>query len=260
MSVLLAILGMLLVPGVVIFGLVALAGIKQLWEYEKGVKFRLGRYHSQMGPGLNYVIPFIEKWVRIDTRIFTVDIPNQDVITKDNIPANINAVIYFKVKNPEKSVLAVRDYHYAISKYAQTSLRNMAGEVTLDELLSQRDSIAKKLEQIVDEATNPWGLDVTGIELQDIQLPEMLRRTMAKQAEAEREKRAVIIKAEGEVAAAVNLSKAAAKYKNAEAALFLRTLETINHLSPEKSKTNIYAIPVEVLRAVEKYSEDGGGK
>lgn len=253
MSWLLGLASFLVLPLGFVF-LFALSGIRIIKEYERGVKFRLGRYVGMMNPGFNYVIPILEKWVRIDTRVFTVDIPTQEVITKDNIPATINAVIYFRVKNPDRAILAVRDYHYAIGKYAQTTLRNIVGEFSLDEVLSKRELIASRLEKIVDEATDPWGLDVTRIELQDINLPELLKRTMAKQAEAEREKRAVIIKAEGELEASINLAKAAKKFGESKSALYLRTLETINHLSPEDSQTNVYAIPVEALRAMEKFS------
>jgi regulator of protease activity HflC (stomatin/prohibitin superfamily) len=244
----------LFVAGIILF-FVFLGGIKIIKEYQRGVKFRLGRYNGIMTPGINYVIPFLETWVRLDTRVFTIDIPGQDVITKDNIPVNINAVVYYKVKNPEKAVMAVMDYNYAISKYSQTSLRNLSGEATLDELLSKREEIAKKLAEIVDVATDPWGLDVTMIELQDINLPSDLKRTMAKQAEAEREKRAIIIKALGELEASKNISDAARKLAKSPGSLYLRTLETINHLSPEESHTNVYAIPIEVLKAFEKYSE-----
>jgi regulator of protease activity HflC (stomatin/prohibitin superfamily) len=188
----------------------------------------------------------------VDTRVKTVDIPKQEVMTKDNVPVMINAVVYFMIDKPEKSVLEVRDVIYAVSKYAQTSLRNVTGQATLDELLSERQKIAEKLRELVDTTTEQWGVDVTAIELQDIELPENLKRTMAKQAEAEREKRAVIINSEGEVAAAQNIAKAAGRLYNTPGALHLRTLHTINDISSDKSETVIYAAPIEALRVLER--------
>ena len=234
-----------------------LSGIKVIMQYEKGIKFTLGHYSGLMHPGLNYVIPIFQSWIKVDTRVVTEDIPGQNVMTKDNIPVNINAVVYFRVVDPERAVLNVADYHYAISKYAQTSLRNVTGEVEMDELLTKRQEISKRLEKILDNAAKDWGLDVTMIELQDIDLPPQLKRVMARQAEAEREKRAIIIRAKGELQAAYNLAEAAKKFAISKPSLYLRTLETINKLSPEQSNTEIYAIPVEVLRMFEKLGGKG---
>jgi regulator of protease activity HflC (stomatin/prohibitin superfamily) len=185
-------------------------------------------------------------------RIKTIEIPKQEVMTRDNVPVNINAVLYFQVFDPERSVLDVKDVIYATSKYAQTALRNITGQATLDELLSERQKIADRLREIVDVATDPWGIKVTAIELQDIELPENLKRVMAKQAEAERAKRSVIINSEGEMMAAQNIANAADMLYGSPGALLLRTLRTVNDLSTEKSNTNIYALPVEILRSADR--------
>ncbi|MFH1126356.1 MAG: slipin family protein [Candidatus Altiarchaeota archaeon] len=229
--------------------------LKIINQYEKGVLFGFGEYKGTRDPGLNFLIPIYHDLVVVDTRIKTVDIPKQEVMTRDNVPVMINAVVYFKIEKPEKSVIEVRDVIYAVSKYAQTSLRNVTGQATLDELLSERQKIAEKLREIVDVTTDKWGVDVTAIELQDIELPESLKRTMAKQAEAEREKRAVIINSEGEVAAAENIAKAAKSLYAAPGALHLRTLHTINDLSSDKSGLVVYAMPIEVLRAIERLGD-----
>ncbi|MFH1836345.1 MAG: slipin family protein [Methanobacteriota archaeon] len=232
-----------------------IAFLKVINQYEQGVLFAFGKHVGIRNPGLNFLIPFYHDLRIVDTRIKTVDIPKQEVMTKDNVPVNINAVIYFRVKDPDKAILNVRDYFYAVSKYGQTSLRNVSGEASLDELLSERQKIAEELRLIVDEATDPWGIDVTGIELQDIELPENLKRTMAKQAEAEREKRAVIINSEGEVIAAENIAKAAKTLSKNSGALHLRTLHSINDLSSDNSQTTVYALPIELLRAVERIGD-----
>lgn len=229
--------------------------IRVINQYERGVLFGFGRYKGIRGPGLNLLVPIYHDLKVVDTRVKTVDIPKQEVMTKDNVPVNINAVIYFRVKDPEKAILHVKDYFYAVSKYGQTSLRNVAGEASLDELLSERQKIADELRKIVDEATDPWGIDVTAIELQDIELPENLKRVMAKQAEAEREKRGVIINSEGEVVASKNIAKAAKTLYSSSGALHLRTLHSINDLASDHSQTTVYAIPIEVLRAIERLGD-----
>ncbi len=229
-------------------------------EYEKGVLFRFGKYAGILEPGLHIIIPIYHSLAVVDMRVKTIDIPKQEVMTQDNVPVNLNAVIYFKVFNPENAILNIREYVYATSKYAQTSLRNVAGEVSLDELLSERQKIADKLREIVDVATDPWGIKVTAIELQDIELPENLKRTMAKQAEAEREKRGVIINSEGEMIAAKNIAKAAKTLYTNPGALHLRTLHSINDLSSDRSGTVVYAIPIEILRAVERLTDLVEGK
>ncbi len=224
-------------------------------QYEKAVVFAFGRFKGVWDPGLHIQIPFYHSISVVDIRVKTIDIPKQEIMTKDNVPVNINAVIYFRIFDVEKAIINVRDVVYATSKYAQTALRNVTGEATLDELLSKRQKIAESLRTIVDEATDPWGIDVTAIELQDVELPEAMKRTMAKQAEAEREKRGVIINSEGEVIAAQNIASAAKNLYSTPGALHLRTLHTINDLSSDQSDTLVYAIPIELLRAIERIGD-----
>ncbi|MBR9703354.1 slipin family protein [Candidatus Woesearchaeota archaeon] len=228
-----------------------LAGLKVVNEYEHGVKFTLGKYVGNMQPGLRMVIPILQTWQRVDLRIKAVDVPDQDCMTKDNISVNVNAVIYYQVSHAEKAIIKVEHYNYAISQLAQTTMRNIVGEVELDDLLSERDKISDKIKTIVDKASDPWGIKVEGVELKDIVLPNDMKRVIGKQAEAEREKRAVIIKSEGEVLAADNMSKAAGVLGKHDGALHLRTLQSINDLSSDQSNTVIFAIPLEVLRAIE---------
>ncbi|MFT4326922.1 MAG: slipin family protein [Candidatus Woesearchaeota archaeon] len=236
---------------VIVVIVVILASLRVVNEYERGVRFTLGKYTGLMKPGLRLVIPIIQSWYRVDIRTKAVDVPDQEAMTKDNISARINAVIYFKVKDAAKSVIAVENFHYAISQLAQTTMRNIVGEVELDELLSNRDSIAKKIKEIIDKASDPWGIDVESVELKDIILPEDMKRVIGKQAEAEREKRAVIIKAEGEVSASQNMAKAAKMLSTAGGALHLRTLQSINTIASDKSNTVVFAIPLEILQAFE---------
>jgi len=233
------------------------ASIKIITQYERGVKFTLGKYSGIMNPGLNILIPLIQNYRKLDIRIKTVDIPKQEVMTKDNVPVRVNAVVYFEVKDPEKAVLNIQDYVYAVAQYSQTALRDIIGNKSLDEVLSNRDEIASEIELIVDKETDPWGLNVTGIKMQDVELPENLKRTMAKQAEAERERRAVVIKALGEVEAADNLAKAAKTLTGSPGALHLRTLNTLNDLSSDQSNTVVFAIPLEVLKAFESAGKIG---
>lgn len=228
-----------------------LAGIKIVNEYERGVKFTLGKYTGMMKPGLRIVLPLVQAWERVDIRVKAVDVPDQDCITKDNISVNVNAVVYYKVSSAEKAIIEVEDFNFALSQLAQTTMRNIVGEVDLDELLAQRDKISEKIQQIIDKATDPWGIKVEAVDLKDIVLPQEMKRVIGKQAEAEREKRAVIIKAEGEVVAADNMAKAAKTLSMADGALHLRTLQTLNDLSSDQSNTVIFAIPLEVLRAFE---------
>ncbi|MBD3388113.1 MAG: slipin family protein [Candidatus Altiarchaeales archaeon] len=224
-------------------------------EYERGVLFSFGKYSGVMDPGLKILVMVYHSLEVVDMRIKTIDIPKQEVMTKDNVPVKINAVIYFKVYDPEKAILNVKDYIFATSRYSQTAMRNVAGEASLDELLSERQKIADNLREIVDIATDPWGIKVTAIELQDIELPENLKRTMAKQAEAEREKRGVIINSEGELIASQNIAKAAKTLYDSSGALHLRTLQTINDLSSDRSGTVVYALPIEVLRVIERMGD-----
>ena len=190
-----------ILPLIILVIFVLLAFVKIIFQYEKGVKFTLGKYSGIMNPGVNFLIPLIQTFKKVDMRIVTIDVPKQEVMTADNVPVRVNAVVYFRVKDPVKAVIEIRDYAFAVAQYAQTALRDVAGGKTLDEVLMNREAIAKEIAKIVDIATDPWGIDVTAIKMQDVELPEDMKRVMAKQAEAEREKRAVIIKAEGEVIA-----------------------------------------------------------
>lgn len=241
---------------IIIILVVLLISIKQIYQYQRGVKFMFGKYKGIMEPGWRLVIPVIQSYRKVDMRVKAVDVPDQEAITKDNISVNVNAVIYYKVKDAEKAIIEVEDFFYAVSQLAQTTMRNVVGEVNLDELLSNRDEIAEKIRTIVDKATDAWGIVVDSVELKDVTLPEEMKRVIGKQAEAEREKRSVIIKAEGEVIAASNLAKAAGTLSSADGALHLRTLNTLNDLSSDQSNTVIFAIPLEVLRAFEKFGKE----
>lgn len=236
-------------------GTLLLASIKQINQYQRGVKFTLGRYSGILEPGWRIVIPVFQSMVKVDIRTKAVDVPDQEAITKDNISARINAVIYYKVKDASKAVIEVENFPYAVSQLAQTTMRNIVGEMDLDELLSNRDTASKKIKNVVDTLTDPWGIQVENVELKDITLPEDMKRTIAKQAEAERERRSVIIKAEGEVQAAKNLQEAARMLSETPGALHLRTLSTLNDLSSDQSNTVIFATPIEVLRAFESVSD-----
>lgn len=238
-----------------IIGFIVLISIRQINQYQKGVKFRLGKYISLMEPGWRLVWPILYFYKKIDLRVKAVDVPNQEAITKDNISVSVNAVIYYKVREANKAVLEVEDFCYAISQLAQTTMRNAVGQVDLDELLSQRDRVSENIRLIIDKASDPWGIQVNNVELKDITLPEEMKRVIGKQAEAEREKRAIIIKAEGEVKAANNMAKAAQILSEAEGALHLRTLQSINDISSGKSNTIVFAVPLEILRAFEKFGK-----
>lgn len=235
---------------------VLLVSIKQINQFQKGVKFTLGKFSSIMEPGWRIVIPIFQGFQRVDMRVKAVDVPDQEAITKDNISVRVNAVIYYRVKDAEKAVIEVENFFFAVSQLAQTTMRNVVGEVSLDELLSKRDEIANKIKEIVDKATDAWGIDVQAVELKDVTLPEEMKRVIGKQAEAEREKRAVIIKAEGEVVASKNLAKAAKTLSETRGALHLRSLNTLNDLSSDQSNTVIFAVPLEVLRAFERLGGD----
>lgn len=230
---------------------ILLASIKQINQYENGVKFTLGKYSGTMKPGWRIVLPVIQFYKKVDMRTKAVDVPDQEAITRDNISVRVNAVIYYKIKSAEKAVLQVEDFYYAISQLAQTTMRNAVGKVELDELLSQRDKVSEDIRGVIDSMSDPWGIDVENLELKDITLPEEMKRVIGKQAEAEREKRAVIIKAEGEVAAANNMAIAAKVLSESEGALHLRTLQSINDLSSDQSNTIVFAVPLEVLRSFE---------
>ena len=234
---------------IVLLLLYVIFGLKIVKEYERGVRFTFGKYTGIINPGLRIIFPLIQSWRRVDMRVKAVDVPDQNCMTKDNVSVNVNAVLYYKVDTAEKSILEVESYNYAVSQLSQTTMRDVVGEVTLDKLLGERKSISKRIQQIVDKTTDPWGVKVESVELKHIELPKDMKRTMAKEAEAEREKRAVIIKAEGEVMAANNMAKAANTLSKSQGALHLRTLQTLNDLSSDQSNTIIFATPLEVLEA-----------
>jgi len=231
----------------VIVVIIILASIRIVQQWETGVRFRLGRYKDTLQPGLRLVIPVLDSIRKIDMRILTIDIPRQQVITKDNVPVTINGVVYFKVVDAATAIIKVQDYIYAVSQYAQTALRDVAGGMSLDQVLGERENIGKDIEQIVEEASKNWGIEVTDIKLQDIDMPEDLKRLMSRQASSEREKRATIIKSEGDRMAAENLSKAATVMAKSPGAMQLRTLQTLDGLGPTASNTVVIAIPVEVM-------------
>lgn len=236
-----------LIPLVIIFLLVSL---RQINQYERGVKFTMGRYTAMIEPGWRIIVPIFQSMTKVDLRLKAIDVPPQDAITKDNVSAKINAVIYYKVIDSAKAILEVEHVHWAVLQLAQTTMRNIIGEVTLDELLSQRQQISTRIEALVDQATEGWGVQVTGVELKDINLPESMIRTIAKQAEAERERRAVIINSEGEVSAAENLARAAEILASSNGALHLRTLNSINDISSDQSNTVVFTLPLETLSAI----------
>ena len=236
---------------VVIVAFVILISLRQINQYERGIKFQFGKFKSIIQPGWRLVFPVVQSMIKIDIRVKVVDVPDQDAITKDNVSVNVNAVLYYKISEADKAILEVENFSYAVSQLAQTTMRDVVGEISLDELLANRDQTSLRIKQIVDEATDPWGIKIVSVELKHIELPQDMKRTIAKQAEAEREKRAVIIKAEGEVAAATNMSQAAKILSEAPGALHLRTLQSINDLSSDQSNTVIFTLPVEALRALE---------
>ena len=245
-------------PFFLIFAVIAviLISLRQINQFERGVKFTMGRYSSMVEPGWKIVFPILQSMTKVDLRLKAIDVPPQDAITKDNVSAKINAVIYYKVIDPAKAILEVEHVHWAVLQLAQTTMRNIIGEVTLDELLSQRQQISNRIEELVDKDTESWGVQVTGVELKDINLPDSMIRTIAKQAEAERERRAVIINSEGEVSAAENLAHAAQILSASNGALHLRTLNSINDISSDQSNTVIFTLPLEVLSALSGYKKN----
>lgn len=251
------ILGTFLIP---ILILIVLVSIKQINQYERGILFTFGRYSGMLEPGWRLVFPVIQSHQKVDIRTKAVDVPDQEAITKDNISTRISAVIYYKVTDAAKAVLEVENFYFAVHQLAQTTMRNVVGEVELDSLLAKRDTIAQRIKDIVGETTGDWGLEVLSVELKDIILPEDMKRTMAKQAEAEREKRATIINSEGEVVAAQNLAKAAELMSKAPGALHLRTLNSINDISSDQSNTVVFVTPIEVLKAIEGLASLSGKK
>lgn len=238
---------------IVVFLLIS--GIKILKEYERAVIFRLGRMVEPRGPGIVYVIPVIEKMSRMDLRVVTLDIPPQDVITRDNVSIKVNAVLYFRVLDPNRAVREVENYLYSTSQLAQTTLRSVCGECALDELLAEREKINTHLQTIIDQHTDPWGMKVTQVAIKQIDLPQEMQRAMAKQAEAERERRAKVIHADGEFQASQKLADAAAVMAKQPMALQLRFLQSLVEISSEKNSTTIFPVPIDLLTPFIKKSE-----
>ncbi len=234
--------------------------IKIVPEYERGVLFRLGRLVGQRGPGLFFIIPFVDRMVKADLRVITMDVPSQEVITKDNVTVRVNAVVFFRVVNPEDSVVKVLDHVRATSQISQTTLRNVLGQSELDELLSQREILNQKLTQIIDEHTDPWGVKVSTVEIKEVELPDQMKRMMSAQAEAEREKRAKIIHADGEFQASETLAKAGAVIAREPTTLQLRYLQTLTEVAAEKNSTLIFPIPIDLISAFMKHANPDEGK
>jgi regulator of protease activity HflC (stomatin/prohibitin superfamily) len=246
-------------PLAVIVGLVWLfldvvisSGVRLAAQWERGVVLRLGRYHDTKGPGLFVIIPIIDQVRMLDTRILAVNIPKQTAITRDNVPVTIDAALFYRVSTPADAVIQVQDYRYSVAQYAQTSLRDVIGQMTLDQLLTDREQIAHAIEAHIEKDTKGWGLDVTALRIQDIDMPEELKKMMSRQASAEREKRATITKAEGDREAAVNLAHAARTMAESPGAMQLRTLQTIDGLGPTASNTVVLAVPIEIMEAFKR--------
>jgi regulator of protease activity HflC (stomatin/prohibitin superfamily) len=228
--------------------MLVLSAVRIVKEYERGVIFRLGRVMGAKGPGLFFIIPIIDRMVKVNLQTVTMDIPPQDVITRDNVTVRVNAVTYFNVVEPIKAVVAIQDYIFGTSQVAQTTLRSILGQVDLDELLINRDEINQRLQRIIDDLTNPWGVKVTLVEVKDVELPELMRRAMARQAEAERDRRAKVIHAKGEQEAAENLAQAAAELQRHPGAMQLRLLSTMTEVAGDRNSTIIFPVPIELLR------------
>jgi regulator of protease activity HflC (stomatin/prohibitin superfamily) len=241
---------------VVVILIIAPMAIKIVQEYERGVIFRLGRLVGAKGPGLFLIIPFIDRMVKVDLRVVTMDVPSQEVITRDNVTVRVNAVVYFRVVDPESSVVKVLDHIRATSQISQTTLRNVLGQSELDELLTQREKLNQSLQHIIDEQTDPWGVKVSTVEIKEVELAEEMKRSMAAQAEAERERRAKIIHAEGELQASEKLAQAAAVIGREPSAIQLRFLSTLSEIASEKNSTILFPIPIEFLKAFGTSKED----
>ena len=247
----------LYVFGIVIILIIIASAIRVLKEYERGVIFRLGRLVGGKGPGIILLIPFIDRMVKVSLRTVVMDVPPQDVITKDNVSVQVNAVLYFRVLNPEKCIVEVENYLFATSQLSQTTLRSIVGQVELDELLMERDKINMRLQEIIDQHSDPWGIKVSLVEVKHIDLPEEMKRAMAKQAEAERERRAKIIAAEGEFQAAAKLTEAAKIIDQSPSALQLRFLQTLVEVGSEKNSTTIFPVPIDLFAPfIQKVSQE----
>jgi regulator of protease activity HflC (stomatin/prohibitin superfamily) len=245
----------LLISLLVLIGLVALFSMRQVNQYERGIKFKRGKFYKIIEPGWHVIWPIFESMTKVDIRTKVDDVPEQEAITKDNVSVKINAVIYYKIFDASLAVLEVENFRYATAQLAQTTMRNVVGSVSLDELLSERDAISTKIKEVIDKETDPWGIKVENVELKDISLTEEMKRVIARAAEAEREKQAVITKSIGEKEAANNLANAAKTLAQAPGALHLRTLETINDVSSDQSNTIFFAMPIELLEAIKGYAD-----
>jgi regulator of protease activity HflC (stomatin/prohibitin superfamily) len=237
---------------------VASAAIKVAQEYERGVVFRLGKFTSVRGPGLFVIIPFVERSVKVDLRVVTLDIPSQEAITKDNVTVKVNAVVYFRVVKPEDAVIKVYDHRYATSQISQTTLRSVIGQHELDELLAQREKLNQTLQQIIDEQTDPWGVKVSVVEIKEVELPPTMIRAIGAQAEAERERRAKIVHAEGEMQAAEKLAEAARIISTQPASMQLRYLQTLTYIATEHSSTIVFPLPMDLLMPLLQLGKGGG--
>ncbi len=233
--------------GVVIVVILVISAIKILKEYERGVIFRFGRLRGAKGPGLIIIIPFVDKMIKVDLRTVTMDVPPQDIITHDNVPVKVNAVVYFRVMDPARSIVKIEKYVLATSQIAQTTLRSVLGQVELDDLLARREKINKELQKIIDEQTDPWGVKVSTVEIKDVELPQSIQRAFAKQAEAERERRAKIISAEGEFQASEKLSKAAEVLTKFPVSVQLRFLQTLKEIATEQNSTIVFPVPIDLV-------------
>ena len=230
------------------------SGLKLLYQYERGVTFTLGKFSSVRNPGLNWIIPIIQTMRKVDVRIRTTDVPKQEAITKDNISVLVNAVVYFRVEKPADAIIKIEDFAYAVGQYTQTALRDVIGNSELDAVLTEREKIATAIREIVDKETSEWGVDISSIKIQEIEIPQQMKRAMAKQAEAEREKRAMIISAEGELKASENLKKAADNLSKSPAAIQLRTLQTLRDISPDPSQKIVLFLPSDMGNVIKKFT------
>ncbi|MFH0884906.1 MAG: slipin family protein [Candidatus Micrarchaeota archaeon] len=244
------ILGLCLLPLVFIFGFMALGSIRVLYQYQKGILFQLGKYVRTVEPGVTIVLPMLQELRVVDMRITTADIPKQEVITKDNIPVLVNTVVYYKVEKPDAAVLKIQNFDFAVRQYTQAALRDVVGNSELDFVLTEREKVAQGIKKIVDAETSEWGVDISAIKIQEIELPAEMKRAMAKQAEAERERRAVVISSEGELQASLNLMRAAENLAKSDGALHLRTLQTIRDIAADPSEKIVLFLPSDYGRIV----------
>ncbi|MFA6641426.1 MAG: slipin family protein [Thermovirgaceae bacterium] len=245
------------VGALIIIVVLLASALRIIPEYQRGVVFRLGRYVGTKGPGLVIVIPVIDRIYKVDLRVVTLDVPYQEVITKDNVPVKVNAVVYFRVIDPAKSVIEVENYIMATSQLSQTTLRSVVGRAELDDVLSARDKINLELQQIIDERTDPWGIKVSAVEVKELELPEGMKRAMARQAEAERERRAKIIAAEGELQAAEKLTQAAVMMEGSPITIQLRYLQTLREVASENNSTTLFPIPIDMMKAFLETKKEG---